>query len=216
MEIVINDKGYYIPNKWAEVPLGSYMNFMSTYNKEDSELDAQIKLVSAFTGVPAVTLGKAKKNIIDKAAERLAELMTQEPTEDLILQLEIDGIDYGFHPKLSDLKLKEFVDLDNALADEWGNMHKVMSILYRPIVKTKRGKYSIEEYDFVSANKRAEIFKTKMSMNIVTGAAAFFLTIAIDYMSTLAVFSKTANRTQKRKFTKVMRQRLRNAMGGIV
>lgn len=216
MELVINETGYYIPNKWAEVPLGRYMKFMEIYNEEESDIDKQIKLVSAFTGVPVVTLGKAKKSIVDKAAERLGELMEKEPLQELILQLEIDGVDYGFHPNLSELKLKEFVDLDNCLGDNWANMHKVMSILYRPITTQHKGKYSIEDYDFVKCNKTAAVFKDKMSMNVVTGAAAFFLTIAVDYMNTMQVYSKLANRKQKRSYIKVMKKRLKNVMGGMV
>ena len=215
MEIVINGTGHYIPNKWEQVPLSSYMRFMSTYNEEDSELDKTIKLVSAFTNVPIVTLNKAKKSIIDKAAERLTELMSIKPTDELILQLEIDGVDYGFHPNLSELRLKEFVDLDNKLSDTWVNMHSVMSILYRPITEHKNGKYNIEEYDFVSANKRADIFKEKMSMNVASGAASFFLTIAVSYMSTMQAYSKVANRKNRRSFTKLMKKRLKNVMAGI-
>ncbi len=216
MELVINDKSHYIPAKWAEVPLSSYINFMATYEEEDSEHDKQVKLVSAFTGVPVVTLGKAKKSIIDKAADRLAGLIEEQGNTDLVIELEIDGVDYAFHPNLSDLKLKEFVDLDNHLSDEWANMHKVMSILYRPVISRKGDKYKIEEYDFVSANKRATLFKDKMSMNIVTGAASFFLTIAADYINTMQVYSAQANRQQRRSLLKVMKKRLKNAMAGIV
>lgn len=215
MEIVINDKGYYIPNEWSQVPLGSYMQFMSTYDDKDSEADKQVKLLSAFTGVPIVILGKAKKNIIDKASERLTTLIEQKPTEDLVLQLEIDGVDYGLHPNLSELKLKEFVDLDNKLGNGWQDMHSVMSILYRPITDTKNKKYNIEEYEFVSANKRAAIFKDKMSMNVVAGAASFFLTIAVDYINTMQAYSAVANRKNRRSFTKLMKKRLRNVMAGI-
>lgn len=215
MELVINGNSHYIPAKWAEVPLSSYMKFMATYKEEDSDHDKQVKLVSAFTGVPVVTLGKAKKSIIDAAAERLAGLIEEQGNTDLVIELEIEGVDYAFNPNLSELKLKEFVDLDNHLADEWANMHKVMSILYRPVKSRKGDKYIIEEYDFVSANKRATLFKDKMSMNIVTGAAAFFLTIAADYINTMRAYSAQANRQQRRSLLKVMKKRLKNAMAGM-
>jgi hypothetical protein len=215
MELVINDKSYYIPNKWSQVPLASYMRFMTTYNDDDKEVEKQIKLVSAFTGVPTKILGKAKYSIIEKSADRLTELIEQKPVEELALQLEIDGVNYGFHPKLKDLKLKEFVDLDNKLSDSWANMHGVMSILYRPIIEQKGDKYTIEEYDYVTANKRAEIFKNKMSMNIVSGAASFFLTIAVDYMSITQSYLKNTTRQKRRNFIRQMKKRLVNATAGI-
>ena len=133
MELVINNETYYIPNKWNEVSLGCYMRFMEAYNEEDTDLQKEIVLLSSFTGAPIEKLGNIKKKMLDQAVEHLAKLMDTKVTEDVNLIIEIDDVEYGLHPDLHNLKLKEFVDLDNKLAEGWENMHAVMSILYRPV-----------------------------------------------------------------------------------
>ena len=146
----------------------------------------------------------------------LGKLMEQETNKHLNLIITIDNIDYGFHPNLHELKLKEFVDLDNKLADGWSAMDSVMAILYRPITEQKGDKYKIEEYDFRSAKKRAEIFRDNLSVNTVNGAASFFLTIATDYISTMQVYSKNLSRRERRKLLKQKKNNLKKNMAGIV
>ena len=174
MQIVINEQSYYVPSAFNEVKLGNFMDYMAQYNEEDNEAKKQLVLVSTLTGAPKLLLEKAKKNVIDQAVEELSKMLQTKASEELNLVFEIDGVEYGFHPNLHELKLKEFVDLDNKLADGWQTMAEVMSILYRPITKRKGDKYRIEEYDFKTAKHRAKLFKQELSVDTVNGAAAFF------------------------------------------
>lgn len=213
MNLVINKNKYYVPINWNEVNLESYMNFMLTHDANKSETEQEIHLLSTLTGAPAVVLQEAKKSTINSALDRLKELMQKEPSEDLILRFKIDNIEYGFHPNLADMKLKEFVDLDNKLTEVWQNMHSVLSILYRPIKHIYKEKYTIEDYDYITATKRAELFKKELSVDVVNAAAAFFLTIAVDYMKITQAYSKL-NRKQKRHATKQMKKFLTKNMAG--
>ena len=213
MELVINNETYYIPNKWNEVSLGCYMRFMEAYNEEDTDLQKEIVLLSSFTGAPIEKLGNIKKKMLDQAVEQLAKLMDTKVTEDVNLIIEIDDVEYGLHPDLHNLKLKEFVDLDNKLAEGWENMDGVMSILYRPVVSRKKDKYKIEEYDYTTAKKRAELFKENLSVETVNAAAAFFLAIGIDYTKITQVYSKL-NRKTRRKLTKQKKNYLTKGTAG--
>ena len=215
MELVINKDTYYIPNKWEEVALGCYMQFTEHYDEEAEELQKQTVLLSAFTGAPLDKLGN-KKSVLDKAVERLNELFDKPANKDLNLILNIDNVDYGFHPNLSELKLKEFVDLDNKLEKGWQTMDAVMSILYRPITEQKKGKYKIEDYDYKTAKERAKLFKKQMSVDTVNGAAAFFLSIGIDYTAiTKAYLKSMPNRTARRKAIKQTKKSLTKTTDGI-
>jgi hypothetical protein len=213
MELVINDKEYYVPNKWSEISIRRYMSFITTYNEEASEAEKELHLISTILGVHIDTIGKAKKSVIDKVVLELTELINNPASEDLVLEFEIDGVEYGFNPNLSELKLKEFVDLDNKLGNGWQDMHKVMSILYRPIVKRRKDKYEIEEYDFRTAAKRANIFIDELSVDVVNAAASFFLTIAVDYIKITQAYLKMS-RKQKRQVIKQMKRRLTSVTGG--
>ena len=89
-----------------------------------------------------------------------------------------------------------------------------MSILYRPVTNKKGDKYNIEDYDFKTANKRAKLFKDELSVDTVNGAAAFFLNIAVSYLNITQQFSKTMNRTQRRKALRQMKNNLTKSTAG--
>ena len=216
MDLVINNTNYSIPTSWSQVSLGKYMDYMLDIEGVEDELAQTIITISAFTDAPKQVLQNCKKSDIDAVMSELGKLIEQETNKHLNLIITIDNIDYGFHPNLHELKLKEFVDLDNKLADGWSAMDSVMAILYRPIIEQKGDKYKIEEYDFRSAKKRAEIFRDNLSVNTVNGAASFFLTIGMDYISTMQVYSKNLSRRERRKLLKQKKNNLKKNMDGIV
>lgn len=202
MELVINEQSYYVPTRWAEVRLGRYMDFMALWSEELDDLQKKLVTLSTLTGAPIDALNRAKKSVIDAALEELEKILSTPPSQQLNLLIEIDGEEYGFHPNLHELKLKEFVDLDTKLGKGWEAMDEVVAILYRPVTERKKDKYKIEEYDYVEAHKRAKLFRDNLSVETVNGAAAFFLTIAMDYMTTTAHSLKS----QKQKPSKALRQ----------
>ena len=213
MNLVVNKNKYYIPKSWNEVSLDRYIEFMSTHNKEASAAEQELHLLTTITGAPYEYVADMKRSDLSKALDRLTVLMQDETDETLVLTFEIGEVEYGFHPNLSDMKLKEFVDLDNKLSDVWPNMAFIMAILYRPIVKHTGDKYKIEEYDYVSANKRAAIFRDELSVALVNAAASFFLTIAADYMKIMQAYSKL-NRKQKRKASRLMKSSFKRNTAG--
>jgi hypothetical protein len=213
MDLVINEKRYYIPKDWHELSLRRYIDFMTTYKEDASETDKEVHLLSTLSGAPQAALGELKKTDLNKSIDRLKQLMLKECSEDLVLSFEIDGVEYGFNPNLSEMRLKEFVDLDTKLEDAWANMHYVMAILYRPITKRRGDKYSIEDYDYISADKRAKLFIDELSVSVVNAAASFFLTIAVDYMKITTAYSKL-NRQQRRQATKQMKKSLQKNTAG--
>jgi len=216
MDLIINNTNYSIPTDWSQVSLGKYMDFMLSVDGVEDELEKTIITISSFTNAPKKLLQGCKKSDIDAVMSELGKLMDKETNKDLNLVITIDGVDYGFHPNLHELKLKEFVDLDNKLADGWGAMDSVMAILYRPITEQKGEKYKVEEYDFRTAKKRAEIFRDNLSVNTVNGAASFFLTIATDYISTMQVYSKNLSRKERRKLLRQKKNNLTKNMAGTV
>ena len=203
MQLLINDKEYHLPERWTEVRLGAYMRFMAAFDTEADETEQQVMLLSAFTGAPQTELLKCKKSDIDEAVKALALLTNKPINSTLNMVITVDGVDYGFHPKLKDLTMAEFVDLDKMLQEGWDNMHRVMSILYRPIVKTKGDKYAIEDYDYIKCREVAKKFKESLSIATVNGAAAFFLNTGLEYMKITQTYLK---KQAKKKQTKGLKQ----------
>tara|TARA_R100000655_G_scaffold26970_1_gene55290 strand:+ start:461 stop:1108 length:648 start_codon:yes stop_codon:yes gene_type:complete len=195
MLLTLDNNNYFIPEKWTEVSLGSYQKLMKASESETDEHTKTLNMISALTGAPFELLEKCKKQDIDKVVECISKLLDVKVNATLNTQINIDDVDYGFHPNLKDMTMAEFVDLDNNLQDVWKNLHKTMAILYRPITKSKGKKYAIEEYDSTKCMKNAEIFKDRLSIATVNGASGFFLTIATEYLNILRL---SLNQKQKK------------------
>jgi len=191
MLLTLDDKDYYIPQKWSEVSLGSYQRFMELANDETDEHTQSLNTISTLTGAPQGLLEKCKKSDIDKVLECVGGLLNHKVNTTLNMRITIDGVDYGFHPNLKDLTMAEFVDLDNNLKEPWENMHKIMAILYRPIIKINKKKYEIEDYDSTKCMQNAEKLKEALSIATVNGASGFFLTIAKEYQAALQLYSSS-------------------------
>lgn len=185
MLLTVKNKDYTIPEKWNQIGLGMYQEFMSkTKDVKDTTILDKIA-ISSFTGLSINLIDKIRKQDIDVVKTELNKLLKVKMNTTLNTIIEIDGIDFGFHPKLKDLTFGEFVDLDNYLSEPWENMHYIMAILYRPITSRKKKKYAIEEYDSDKSFDRANLFKDNLSVATVNGAASFFLTIGKEYQIAL-------------------------------
>lgn len=93
-----------------------------------------------------------------------------------------NSMTFGFIPKLDDITLGEFIDLDNYISD-WQQMHKAMAVLYRPVTFRKGELYLIEEYE--GSNKYAEVMKDS-PVNAALGAIVFFYRLGNVLSSYLA------------------------------
>jgi len=82
----------------------------------------------------------------------------------------LNGVKYGFIPKLDSITYGENKDLTTYLND-FDNMHKAMAVMYRPITHEQRGKYLIEDYE--GSSKYSEIMKNA-PLSVVLGATVFF------------------------------------------
>ena len=206
MLLTLNNKEYTIPNKWSQVTISSYQKFMLNYDDKQDDYTKTLNTISAFIGVPFTELEKCKKSDIDKVDEVLAKLLQDKTNEELNLVFIINDKEYGFHPNLQELTFAEFVDLDNYLKEPIKNLHLVMSVLYREIVKKKNNKYTIVDYDSTRCIKNAELFKENLSVATTQGASTFFLTIGKELQKSLQLSSNK----QQKKMKKTYKQKKSN------
>jgi hypothetical protein len=144
------------------------------------------KLVAEVCGAPKDKIMEYNYQEINYLASYILSTIPQDKEAPFVDRFELDGVKYGFFPKWQDLSFAEFVDMDtiaNKTGDDQLNMmHILMAIMYRPITE-ERGEhdFDIEKYDVKTINKRAELFKMKMNVNIVLGAMFFFIKYARKY-----------------------------------
>ena len=163
--------------KWtANYPVIKTYYRLQDYLALSDEVQNKIKLLSIISGAPE---DEIRELDIDEF-ERVWQGAKEGPLNGsiaipLIQKLEVDGVRYGFI-NLGKLSIGELADMETLKAHPQANrqLHKMMAILYRPILEETEEGYQVEEYSVESFAKRAEIFEEKMFVVHVLSAIDFF------------------------------------------
>ena len=187
-----------IPENWNEVTLEQYLKFFSTIKPyigtEEYQTIVLERFAYYFCGIDADVIRQLPVNIFDEISADVLKLIESSKKHELVKHFELGNTKYGFIPNLDNMSYGEYVDLSEYSKDMWQNIAEVMSILYRPIVEDKKGKYSIQPYSSIDQDV-IEMFKQKLTMDIVFGALSFFLRLQMDLMIGILTFSK--NQTKR-------------------
>lgn len=157
-----------IPDSLDDITLEQYIEFDKINidsNKETTFL--MQKTIEIFCKVDLDLTLQIKYNDLVDITNHIYDVLNQVP--DVVTVFKMDDIEYGFIPKLDDITLGEYIDLDTYLGD-WYNMHKAMSVLYRPVTYRKGERYVIEPYD----GSKYAVQMLKMPLSITIGAMVFF------------------------------------------
>jgi hypothetical protein len=157
-----------IPDSLNEITLEQYQKFDKINTKENQgTIFLMQKMVEIFCWVPLDLTRQIKYNDLTDIIEHITKLLTSEP--ELQTTFLLDGKQFGFIPDLDNITLGEYIDLDNYLGS-WDNMHKAMSVMYRPVTLKKENRYLIEEYK--GSVYEEEMLKSPLSVSI--SAMVFF------------------------------------------
>ena len=168
-----------VPTSLSEITLEQYQKF-NKINTEENQNTTFIlhKTVEIFCGLDLKDIAKIKVHSVKSVIKDIDNVFSEKP--DLIPTFKLQGKEYGFIPKLDDISLGEYIDLDDSLTD-WETMHKAMSVLYRPVTMRKGDKYLIEEYD---GTDDAESMK-QMRLDVVMGSIVFFYNLNNELLQTI-------------------------------
>tara|TARA_R100000781_G_scaffold114407_1_gene85126 strand:- start:2617 stop:3243 length:627 start_codon:yes stop_codon:yes gene_type:complete len=163
-----------IPTSWSDITIGMYQDFVkiqkTKYSKEEEKA---IDLVCKMTKLEAEKLSRFKYKDLKYLVDKLKKLMDSEiDSETLVKKVEFNNTKYGLIPNFSNISLGEFVDIENNCKDSYSNLHKIMSVMYRPIVKEKGDRYSIEEYN--PDEYKEDLFKDFPIVVSVSALSFFF------------------------------------------
>ncbi|QDP46311.1 MAG: hypothetical protein Unbinned4264contig1000_23 [Prokaryotic dsDNA virus sp.] len=171
-----------IPEHWNELTLGRYQRINKVL-KDDTkihDIEKVLRIISAISDIPKRDLYVLDLPSIGKLGGHLTKFLESEPEDQLQHIVEIDNVKYGFHPKLQDMTLGEFIDLETYIKDIDENLHLILSVLYRPIIAQSGDKYRIEEYE--PNRDRADLFKKKLTVKEVHAASVFFYDLERELM----------------------------------
>ncbi len=159
-----------IPSSLKEVKLKDYQSLLLIDKPNDEDL------LKCILNVNSKELGKIKDKDVVYLKGHINKLFDKE--HEFIPTFNLNGIAYGFIPSLDDITYGENKDVTSYIND-WGNMHKAMAVLFRPIKLKKNNKYIIEEYE--GSHKYSETMK-QMPLDVVLGAMVFFYNLTNELL----------------------------------
>ena len=155
-----------IPESLSEITLGQYQNWLKVAEGKEDETFLQQKMIEIFCNITLKQVLMIKATDVTEITTGLSKMF--EAKHKLITTFKLNENEFGFIPKLDEMSFGEYIDLDNYLS-EWENMHKAMTVLFRPITYKKKDKYLIEDYE---GSGKYDL--KNMSLDIVFGSLVFF------------------------------------------
>lgn len=159
------------PDTLREITLQQYQKF--TLLEEPTEKD----IIRIFLNLPDSVISKIPFKEVERVKDIVLKLFQEEAS--FSKRFTLNGVTFGFIPNLDDISYGEYNDLITYTAS-FDTMHKAMAVMYRPITKTSKGRYLIEEY--AGSAKYAEVMK-QAPLDVVFGAMVFFWNLGNELLN---------------------------------
>lgn len=183
---------YTIPEDWSEIKYIDYIKFyqaVKPYENTEEYVEKCLERAAYyFCGIDSDVYKQLPVENFSEISQQILNLIDSSKNHKLIQSFNLLDVDYGFIPSLDDMTYGEYVDLITYSKETWENMPLLISILYRPITDKNKDKYKIQAYDGTIDNQ-VELFKSKMTMDIVFGALSFFLRLQLDLLNATLTYS---------------------------
>tara|TARA_X000001382_G_scaffold85868_1_gene60945 strand:- start:1031 stop:1690 length:660 start_codon:yes stop_codon:yes gene_type:complete len=166
-----------VPTELNELTLGQYQKFLKVQKDNGDGIFVAQKMIEIFCGIDLKDTFKIKITDINEIVGILNDILDIKP--DLINKFTLDNVEYGFIPILEDISLGEYIDIETHL-QSWDDMHKAMSVLYRPIAQSHKDKYNIIEYEALETNVMKD-----MPLDVCFSSVVFFYNLGIELSSNM-------------------------------
>ena len=178
-------KQFKLINSWSDVNLETWLKLIEF--ETGSKAEEAEETIAALSNMPKQLINQLSLRDVAVIMGEVAKLQAGQDSS-LKRIIEINGVEYGFHPDLDSITLGEYADLETFIKNGIEkHLPEIMAVLYRPITeKTDSGVYTIKAYDD-SLTIRAEEMK-KMSAEQVQSALVFFY----HFVSVLSLTSSSS------------------------
>ena len=195
MKVKIKKEGknetYNLIDSWSDVTLEKWLKVIDS--ETGSKTEQAEETIAALSDMPKKLVKELALRDVAIIMGKIGELQSKQDTV-LKKVFEIDGVEYGMHPDLSEITLGEYADIETLIKEGLEkNMPELMSVLFRPITEKNGSVYTIAAYDG-NITIRAEEMK-KMSAEQVQSALVFFWHFVKELSETLP--SYLMERTQE-------------------
>jgi len=198
--------------------IGEYQKLSSLDHLTD--LEKTMEIVHTITTIDKDILSKWTPNQLSNIGESVLNLMEFDSATFYPI-IEFNNVLYGYRP-ISKMTLGEYIDLERLSKEPNTNLHEIIAIIYRPIIKDKTQSlkfklinghkiakgtaenlfkyYEIEEYNSKDRGVNAEKM-LEFPVSFALGAMSFFLGVGTKLSSST---NKYLRPTEKMTITKEM------------
>jgi hypothetical protein len=177
-------KEFKLISSWEDVTLEKWLKLIDF--ETGSKTEEATETIAALSNIPKQLVKELALSDVAVIMSRIAELQQKQDTK-LKRIIEIEGVEYGFHPDLDSITLGEYADLETFIKNGIEkHLPEVMAVLYRPIKEKKNDIYIINAYDG-NIRLRTEEMK-KMSAEQVQSALVFFYNFAKELSEILPLY----------------------------
>ena len=166
-----------VPTSLEDITLGQYQRYMKIVDQNESDEASDFvnkKLVEIFCNINLNEVDAIPIVDFNRILEILSEAFKEKFS--LIRHFELGGVEMGFIPKLDDMSLGEYVDIEATISD-WQNIHKAMSVLYRPVNAKMKDKYTIAPY---KPSEDLQQWMKEMPLSAVMSCMVFFYDLGTE------------------------------------
>lgn len=168
-----------VPTSLKDIPLKSYQTFVKMREASTDEDFVAQKMIEIFCGIELKDVVKMRLTDVNELLVSFNQMFNEKPK--FQNRFNLHGIEYGFIPKLEDLTLEEFTNLEQ-LMKSWDTFHMAMAVMYRPIKLEVKGTYEIHDYFY--SEDMGEIFKL-CPLDIALSARVFFWNLASELLNAI-------------------------------
>lgn len=179
-----------IPESLHEITIGQYQKYMAAIEGlETNEAAMMERAIVIFCNISLKDLRSLTRKEVDIITIGMSKaLKAFGDDQELVRRFTLDGVEYGFIPNLdTDISYGENKDIVEHIRDGVRSSHKAMAILYRPILKSSKNTYKIEEYKLPVVHE--ESFRNA-PVSILLGAQVFFWTLTKELLMHIPSYLK--------------------------
>ncbi len=166
-----------LPTSLSEIPLSRYQDFIAMKEKSNDEEFIAQKMIQIFCGIKLNEVAKIQMKYLNELITHFTDVFSERPQ--LIRKFKIKNVEFGFIPKLDDITLGEYVDIENYL-ESWETYHKAMAVMFRPIKNTNKDKYEIVDYE---PSEDMQDLMRFAPLDVAISASVFFWTLGSELLS---------------------------------
>ncbi len=177
-------KKFKLITSWEEVTLEKWLKLIDF--ETGTKTEEATETIAALSNIPKQLVKELALKDVAVLMSKIAELQQKQDTK-LKRIIEIEGVEYGFHPDLDSISLGEYADIETFIKNGIEkHLAELMAVLYRPIKEKKNDIYIIDAYDG-NIRLRTEEMK-KMSAEQVQAALFFFYNLGRELSQILPLY----------------------------